>query len=125
MEPRARRSPGAELMAHRDAYGNEVRWFQLTEPHELLVVEAEAIVDDPPGAARRRPTATTPSRASPTRPTCDRYAEFLAGSTHIRWTEPVDLFARALPLDEESGASWLGARASRPRSTARSPTRRA
>ena len=37
----------------------------------------------------------------------DRYAEFLSGSDRIRWTEPVDLFARALPLDEEEGVlAW-------------------
>ena len=44
--------PGAELLGHRDAYGNEVRWFQLTEPHETLVVEAEAIVTTRPGTRK-------------------------------------------------------------------------
>ena len=99
--------PGAELMAHRDAYGNEVRWFQLTEPHELLVVEAEAIVTTKP--VSRAPANGDDAFAGIADPAyMDRYAEFLAGSTHIRWTEPVDLFARALPLDEDPGVIRWG-----------------
>ena len=99
--------PGAELMAHRDVYGNEVRWFQLTEPHELLVIEAEAIVTTRParGASGNGDDAF-PGIADPGY--MDRHAEFLAGSTHIRWTEPVDLFAQALPLDEGAGVVGWG-----------------
>ncbi len=95
--------PGTELMSHRDAYGNEVRWFQLTEPHETLVVEAEAIVTTRPG--NRAPAAGGDDGFEGIDDPAyrDRYAEFLAPSERIRWTEPVALFARALPLEEGDG----------------------
>jgi transglutaminase-like putative cysteine protease len=98
--------PASELMSHRDAYGNEVRWFQLTEPHDALVVEAEAIVTTRPGS--RSATGADEGFAVVDGPEYrDRYAEFLAGSDRIRWTEPVDLFARGLTLDEDAGVmAW-------------------
>ena len=48
--------PAAELFAHTDAFGNEVRWFQLVGDHETLVVESEAIV-------HTIPASTTPASA--------------------------------------------------------------
>ena len=96
-----RTEPATELFGHNDAYGNEVRWFQLTEPHGLLVVEAEAVVTTRPGVAR--PDGTGPGMDAIADPDyMDRFAEFLAGSTHIRWVEPVDGFARSLDLDESA-----------------------
>jgi len=97
--------PGAELMGHRDAYGNEVRWFQLTEPHESLVVEAEAIVTTWPAS---RAAVGDDAFALIEDPAYrDRHAEFLFPSDRIRWTRPVDLFARDLPLDEGDGVlAW-------------------
>lgn len=94
-----RTEPAAELLGHRDAYGNEVRWFQLIEPHGVLVVEAEAVVTTRPGLGR--PEDADAGIAATTDPVyVDAFAEFLAGSTHIRWVEPVDGFARGLALDE-------------------------
>ena len=95
--------PAAELLTHIDAFGNEVRWFQLTEPHELLIVDAEAIVMTRPSAPVDG-TGGADAFAGTADPVyVDRFAEFLAGSTHIRWTEPVDHFARDLQLDESAG----------------------
>ena len=94
-----RTEPAAELLGHRDAYGNEVQWFQLTEPHETLVVESEAIVvtrPSPPrtaGAGGGMAAITDPAYS-------DRFAEFLSGSAHVRWVEPVGQFAEGLALDE-------------------------
>lgn len=96
-----RTEPATEMFGHRDAYGNEVRWFQLTEPHGQLVVEAEAVVTTRPGGVRPDAGAAVEAIAEPEY--MDRFAEFLAGSTHIRWVEPVDGFARGLVLDESAG----------------------
>lgn len=103
-----RTEPAAEMLAHEDAYGNLVHWFQLTEPHESLVVESEAIVTTRPsvprtaGAGERLVATSDPVYA-------DGYAEFLAGSTHIRWVDPVGAFADGLALDEAGTAlSWAG-----------------
>lgn len=97
-----RTEPAAELLGHRDAYGNEVRWFQLVEPHGVLVVEAEAVVTTRPRLGR--PEDADAGIAATTDPVyIDAFAEFLAGSTHIRWVEPVEGFARDLALDESGG----------------------
>jgi transglutaminase-like putative cysteine protease len=94
--------PGAELIPHRDAYGNEVRWFQLVEPHEVLLVEAEAVVHTRPAAPRvNGGGAGFEGLADPAYG--DEHAEFLSGSTHIRWVEPVAGFAESLGLDESGG----------------------
>ena len=94
-----RTEPAAELLGHLDAYGNEVRWFQLTEPHAMLVVEAEAVVVTRPGLGRpENADAGIAAIADPAY--IDDYAEFLSGSTHIRWVEPVEGFAKGLHLDE-------------------------
>lgn len=101
--------PAAELVVHADAFGNEVRWFQLAEPHERLVVEAEAVVvtrptpPRVPGSCRGFDAIDDPAYG-------DEHAEFLAGSTHIRWVEPVAGFADAMGLDESDGVlGWARA----------------
>ena len=106
------RAGAPSCSAHRDVYGNEVRWFQLTEPHESLVVESEAVVVTRPGrgaghrpagaigfAADRGPRATSTDAPSswPARPT--------SGGR-----EPVGDFARRPGLDREEGVPGLGAR---------------
>jgi transglutaminase-like putative cysteine protease len=102
-------APAAEMVAHRDAFGNQVSWFQLAEPHESLVVESEAIVltrPTPPrvtGSCAGFDAIDDPGYA-------DGFAEFLAGSTHIRWVEPVAGFADAMGLDESDGVlGWARA----------------
>jgi transglutaminase-like putative cysteine protease len=103
-----RTEPAAELLGHRDAYGNEVRWFQLTEPHGVLVVEAEAVVTTRPGLGRPQ-TADAGIAAIAEPAYIDDFAEFLSGSTHIRWVEPVEGFARGLALDESGSLVQWGA----------------
>ncbi len=95
-----RTEPAAELLGHLDAYGNEVRWFQLTEPHAMLVVEAEAVVVDAAGPGPAGERGRGRWWRSRIRSTSTSYAEFLSGSTHIRWVEPVEGFAKGLHLDE-------------------------
>ena len=95
--------PAAELMTHTDSFGNEVRWFQLTEPHEVLIVDAEAIVNTRPAAPANGNGGADAFAGTADPVYVDRFAEFLAGSTHIRWTEPVDQFAQELALDEGEG----------------------
>ncbi len=102
-------SPAAELVAHSDAYGNEVQWFQLVEPHETLVVEAEAVVHTRP-APPRVPDSCLGFAALDDPAYGDDHAEFLSGSTHIRWVEPVAGFAEGLGLSEEGGVlGWARA----------------
>jgi transglutaminase-like putative cysteine protease len=96
---RLRTEPASELFAHADAYGNVVHWFQLTEPHETLVVESEAVVATRPSAPRTE-GAGDPVTAVSDPVYADRFAEFLAGSTHVRWVDPVGEFADGLALDE-------------------------
>jgi transglutaminase-like putative cysteine protease len=94
--------PAAELVAHRDAYGNEVRWFQVVNPHPVLVVESEAVVET-------RPAAIPPAGGGGSFPDlldpgyADRLAEFLAPSPRVRWGERVAGFAQTLTLDEGGG----------------------
>lgn len=97
--------PAAELLPHRDVYGNEVRWFQLIEPHGVLLVEAEAIVHT--RAAPPRTEGGAGFAAIGDDAYAEEYAEFLAGSPHIRWVEPVAGFADGLALDEGDGVlAW-------------------
>lgn len=103
----ARVEPAAELFGHIDAYGNEVRWFQLVEPHRLLVVESEAVVQT------RRPSpadggAMMTDLADPAY--LDAGAEYLSASPHVRWGEPVDAFAENLDVaDHLSVLAWARA----------------
>ena len=101
-----RTEPPAELLSHRDAYGNLVHWFQLIEPHDLLVVESEAIVVTRPSAPRIA-GAGDPLAGAADPGYVDRNAEFLSGSPYVRWVDPVGEFADALALDEGGTAlTW-------------------
>lgn len=104
-----RTEPAAELMSHHDAYGNEVRWFQLTEPHAVLVVESEAVVTTRPGTWRQE-YADDGIGATANPAYVDDFAEFLAGSSRIRWVEPVKSFAMDLDLDESGSLVQWGGR---------------
>jgi transglutaminase-like putative cysteine protease len=104
-------SPAAELRAHRDAHGNEVRWFQVVEPHERLVVEAEAVVLVGAGAPPRPsadPAAQWAALAEPAY--ADALAEHLAPSPLVRWPEEVVELAGSLDLPRDGGVGgWLAA----------------
>jgi len=99
--------PAAELLGHRDAYGNEVRWFQLVEPHERLVVESEALVVTRPSAPCPAGDGGFTGLADPAY--ADANAEFLVPSAHVRWDAgAVGAFAEGLDLDEGDGVlAWL------------------
>jgi transglutaminase-like putative cysteine protease len=99
--------PAVELFGHTDAFGNQVRWFQLVGPHELMVVESEAIVLTTPVP---RPPASAGGELSDLDDPAyaDRYAEFLTPSAHVRWRGPVGDLAARLDLDESEGAlAWV------------------
>lgn len=100
-----RSEPAAEMLSHRDAYGNVVHWFQLTQPHGRLVVESEAIVATRPAPPRDGAGGGSMADAADPR-YADAHAEFLAGSRHVRWVEPVGAFADALALDDSSALAW-------------------
>jgi transglutaminase-like putative cysteine protease len=99
--------PPAELLRHRDSFGNDVRWFQVVGDHETLVVESEAIVVTTPGA--RLPASAGGELSELDEPAyVDGNAEFLAPTTHVRWSGPVAEFGDALELDESEGAlAWV------------------
>jgi transglutaminase-like putative cysteine protease len=101
--------PESELSSHRDAFGNEVRWFQIAEPHERLVVEAEAVVVVGPAPAR--PPASDPEgqwAALGTPAYADALAEHLAPSALVRWPEEVTELAAAMEISRGGGvAGWL------------------
>ena len=102
-----RTEPAAEMLTHRDAFGNVVHWFQLTSPHDTLVVESEAIVVTRPAPPRAKGGGGAMGDTADPR-YADEQAEFLAGSRHVRWVDPVGAFADALDLDEGGGALVWG-----------------
>jgi len=90
--------PAAELVGHRDAFGNEVRWFQLADAHRELAVEAEAVV------VTRRPAVREPDARgweAVDEAYADAHAEFLARSTYVHWAGDVSDFADGLVLAED------------------------
>ena len=102
-----RTEPPAELMTHSDAYGNLVHWFQMTDPHDVLVVESEAVVVTRP-CAPRTDGAGDPLAAAADPVYADLHAEFLTGSSRVRWVDPVARFADDLALDESGTALTWG-----------------
>jgi transglutaminase-like putative cysteine protease len=104
-------SPEVELSRHRDAFGNEVRWFQVAERHERLIVEAEAVVvitGAPPPPPAVDPEGQWAALASPGYE--DDMAEFLAPSSLVRWPQEVTDLASSLDLPRGNGVTgWLEA----------------
>jgi transglutaminase-like putative cysteine protease len=104
-------TPAADVSEHLDAFGNEVRWFQIVEPHERLVVESEAVVlvAAPPALV---PAADPDAQwaALATDAYVDPLAEFLSPSSLVRWPAEVAELGAALELPREEGVSgWLAA----------------
>ena len=115
--------PGAELFGHRDVYGNDVRWFQLVDPHESLVVESEAVVVTRPAAALPTSVWGIGFAAVADPGYLDSMAEFLAGSPQVRWTRPIGDFATPWASTGRRGC-WPGRAPWRAPSTPPSSTRR-
>ena len=89
--------PEAEVNAHRDAFGNEVRWFQVVEAHERLVVDASALVvcrDPLPVGSTLSPGEKWSALSTPEYE--DAMAEYLVPSTFVAWGEAVADLARDL-----------------------------
>ena len=89
--------PSASIHRHHDAFGNEVAWFQVTDPHRSLVVESDVLVavtphpphpDDVPWSALDDPPIRT------------ELGEYLDQSPLVDWPEAVHQFADSLNLDE-------------------------
>ena len=101
--------PAVELFGHTDAFGNEVRWFQLVGSHDTLVVESEAIVTTMP--AERAPAGAGGEMAELDEPGyADRHAEFIGASAHVRWGGPVAELGDGLaPAEGEGALAWVRA----------------
>lgn len=100
--------PAAELRSHTDSFGNTVHWFHLPEPHEVLIVEAEAVVQTRPQVPAPPGDRGTSGLTDPAYR--DGWAEFLVPSAHVRWPRPVTALLRAMALPGgESVQGWLEA----------------
>ena len=100
--------PAAELHPHVDAFGNTVHWFQITDPHEVLIVEAEAVVETRPEVPGAAGDLGLPGLVDPAYR--DRLAEFLAPSCHVRWPRGVARLTRQMELPTGGGVQeWLEA----------------
>lgn len=99
--------PYVDVHRHIDAFGNEVAWFQIEDPHDRLLVEAEAIVAVTPHAPH--PEAV-PWRALDDAKLRCNLQEYLAGSRLVHWADAVESFAAELGCDHiDDVAAWLRA----------------
>lgn len=102
-------SPGTQVHAHRDAYGNAVSWFQVPDPHERLVVESHGVVtsfDQGPLARTLSPEDEWAGlRDQRFR---DENADFLIRSPHAAWGPRVAGLADELPPPNGHGVGeWV------------------
>lgn len=104
-------SPATHLAPHRDGFGNEVRWFQVVDPHETLVVEAAAVVvvDAPhTRSSRLGPEGEWAALEAPEY--ADALADYLLPSTIVRWPDEVLALAEDLGVPEHLGVGeWVTA----------------
>lgn len=102
-------TPAGRTSSHMDAFGNVVRWFQVIEPHDRLVVEAEAIVTA--SAPGRLVHSLTPSEqwAALGHPAfIDGLAEYLAPSHYAHACPEVAALAKEMAVPEGGGVeTWL------------------
>lgn len=101
--------PAISLHTHRDGFGNEVTWFQVVEPHDRLVVEADATVvvsRSLPSVRRVAPDDEWRALADPGYR--DMMAEYLASSTYAAVGGDVVVLAAELAVPEDGGVGrWL------------------
>ncbi|MFN8108301.1 MAG: transglutaminase family protein [Thermoleophilia bacterium] len=99
--------PHVGVHHHLDAFGNDVAWFQIDQPHTELVVETTAVVLVTPHPPHPDTVPWEALRAPEVR---DGFAEFLSESELVHWPHSVDYFAQGLELDGiEDVARWLRA----------------
>jgi transglutaminase-like putative cysteine protease len=98
--------PGTDVAAHVDAFGNEVRWFQVVDGHERLVIEAEAVVRTQ-GRPRIEPSLSPAEEwaALDADAYRDPLAEFLMRSPYVDWGEAVAALVESLHVPRE-GPMW-------------------
>jgi transglutaminase-like putative cysteine protease len=99
--------PHAAIHRHIDAFGNEVAWFQVVEPHDTLIVEAEAVVTVTPHPPHPQ---HVPWHTLDVPTVRDEVGEYLDPSPLVRWPAQVDEFAQDLQLGTiDSIPGWLRA----------------
>jgi len=101
--------PATSVHRHSDSFGNAVTWFQVIEPHDALVVEAEAVVAVRRSLPQARRTAPEDQwRALGDPRYRDDMAEFLAASAYAAADSEVAALAESLALPESGGVDrWL------------------
>lgn len=104
VEMAIRVEPATEVHRYVDAFGNEVAWFQVEEPHARLVVEADAVVEVSPHAP---PPGAVPWESLDDPALRDEMAEYLLPSALVHWPEAVDYFAQGLEVADEDVMAWL------------------
>jgi len=91
-----RTDPIAVLRDYRDFYGNTVHYFDITDGHERLVVEAESQVETAPGG-ESQPIPAVPAEALTSFSERELLAEFFGDSHYVPldasiWRETQDAF---------------------------------
>jgi transglutaminase-like putative cysteine protease len=101
--------PGARMSRHVDAFGNEVRWFQVVEPHDVLTIDAEAVVTSEVPLPLLRALFPSEQWTTLSHPEYrDLHAEHLAASTYVRCGVEVAELADELAVPEEHGVDrWV------------------
>lgn len=100
-------TPPAPVFRHVDAFGNEVAWFQVTDPHESLLVESEVLVTVTPHPPHPQ---NVPWSAVDDPVMRSELAEYLDESPLVQWPSVVDEFAQSLQLDQiDDVTGWLRA----------------
>lgn len=92
-----RTTPSTATRDYRDFYGNIVHYFDVTTPHQKLVIEAESEIETMPNALRP-PVPAVPVADLETCAERELYAEFLNESTYVPqavelWREAQDAMA--------------------------------
>ena len=77
-----RTTPSVALRDYLDFYGNVVHYFDISDPHPKLVIEADSEIDTTPNADRA-PVPEVPSSELETFPGRELVAEFLSPSNYV------------------------------------------
>jgi transglutaminase-like putative cysteine protease len=100
--------PDAVTARYRDAFDNEVIWFQIHQPHERLVVEAQALVTRRRSQrAGREALEAVDWELVETDDYRDAQAEFLAPSTFVHWGPVIEQFGAELAIAASRPGLWL------------------
>jgi transglutaminase-like putative cysteine protease len=107
-EARLTTFPEAAVSTYRDAFENEVAWFQIHQPHDRLVIESHATVEPAPPLRPNTAALTLASwEALDAADYRDELADFLAPSTLVSWGGAIDAFDRELGIEAGTPGEWL------------------